>query len=274
MIEVSQSSVDTACSDLTNIILSAAKISLRQKKPIPNSKHRNKKWFDADLVKMRKNLINNAKHFAKQPKDPFVRGRFFKLRKAYAKLCKFKRKQFKISMLQKIDALHQNNPQEYWNLIREISNNKSLDNGNAIPPSCWLSHFIGLNTVRNSFKQRISFLEDQVSKLETQTCFNELDFKFSESEISKAISRLKCNKSPGIDRISNHMLKFGQHSLLPSLKKLFNCCLISGKYPSQWTTGLVTVLHKSGDISDPNNYRGITITNTIGKLFNSILNAR
>jgi hypothetical protein len=93
-------------------------------------------------------------------------------------------------MLQKIDALHQNNPQEYWDLIKKFSNNNSLHNENVIAPSCWLSHFIGLNTVRNSFKQRIGFLEDQVSKLETQTCFNELDFKFSESEISKAISGL------------------------------------------------------------------------------------
>lgn len=30
----------------------------------------------------------------------------------------------------------------------------------------------------------------------------------------------------------------------------------------------------SGDISDPNNYRGINITNIMGTLFNSILNSR
>ena len=177
-------------------------------------------------------------------------------------------------MLQKIDELHQNNPQEYWNLIRDISDKKLVDNGNAISASCWLTHFLTLNNVKDSFKQRIAVLEKQVSQLETRTCFNELDFQISESEISKAISGLKCNKSPGLDRISNHMLKYGQSSLLASLKKLFNCCLVNGRYPRQWTDGLITVLHKSGNTNDPNNYRGITITNTIGKLFNSILNSR
>jgi hypothetical protein len=38
--------------------------------------------------------------------------------------------------------------------------------------------------------------------------------------------------------------------------------------------GYITVLLKSGDVADPNNYRGLTITNAFGKLFNCILNNR
>jgi hypothetical protein len=37
---------------------------------------------------------------------------------------------------------------------------------------------------------------------------------------------------------------------------------------------LSSVIHKSGDAADPNNYRGITITSSVGKVFNSILNER
>ena len=47
-----------------------------------------------------------------------------------------------------------------------------------------------------------------------------------------------------------------------------------GLYPESWGEGYITVLHKAGDINNPNNYRGITITSAIGKLFNSILNKR
>ena len=70
------------------------------------------------------------------------------------------------------------------------------------------------------------------------------------------------------------MIKYGHNALLPSLKNIFNACLSHGLYPESWGEGYITVLHKAGDINNPNNYRGITITSAIGKLFNSILNKR
>jgi hypothetical protein len=38
--------------------------------------------------------------------------------------------------------------------------------------------------------------------------------------------------------------------------------------------GYITTIHKANDITDPNNYRGITVTSAVGKMFNSILNPR
>jgi hypothetical protein len=38
--------------------------------------------------------------------------------------------------------------------------------------------------------------------------------------MSRTIAKLKLNKSPGLDNISNNMLKNGQSILLPSLKKM------------------------------------------------------
>jgi hypothetical protein len=70
------------------------------------------------------------------------------------------------------------------------------------------------------------------------------------------------------------MLKNGQSILLPSLKKIFNACLSSGRYPKICDDGYITTIHKANDIADPNNYRGITVTSAIGKVFNSILNTR
>ena len=51
-------------------------------------------------------------------------------------------------------------------------------------------------------------------------------------EISKAISYLKSNKSPGLDNISNNMIKHSQTVLLKSLQKKINFCLSSGIYPN------------------------------------------
>jgi hypothetical protein len=41
-----------------------------------------------------------------------------------------------------------------------------------------------------------------------------------EKELSKAISHLKSNKSPGLDNISNNMIKYSQTVLLKSLQKI------------------------------------------------------
>lgn len=95
-----------------------------------------------------------------------------------------------------------------------------------------------------------------------------------EKELSKPISHLKSNKSPGLDNISNNMIKHSQTVLLKSLQKKINFCLSSGIYPNSQANGYITAIHKGNDPTDPNNYRGITITGAIGKVFNRVLSLR
>ena len=85
---------------------------------------------------------------------------------------------------------------------------------------------------------------------------------------------LKTNKAQGLDLVRNEMLKSGQQTLLKSLKKLFNLILVAGTYPSWWGVGRVVSIHKKGDMSDPSNFRGITISSAMGKLFNAVMNNR
>ena len=93
-----------------------------------------------------------------------------------------------------------------------------------------------------------------------------------EKELSKAISYLKSNKSPSLDNISNNMIKYSQTVLLKNLQtKTKQICLSSGIYPNSQANGYITAIHKGNDPTDPNNYRGITIT---GKVFNGVLSLR
>ena len=91
-----------------------------------------------------------------------------------------------------------------------------------------------------------------------------------EKELSKAISYFKSNKSPGLNNISNNMIKYSQTVLLKNLQKK----IISGIYPNSQANGYITAIHKGNDPTDPNNYRGITITGAIGKVFNEVLRLR
>jgi hypothetical protein len=93
-------------------------------------------------------------------------------------------------------------------------------------------------------------------------------------EIKGGITRLKAGKTGGPDLILNEFIKEGSNTLVLTLTKLFNKILNSGKFPKIWNFSLLTSIYKSGDHADCGNYRGISITSFLGKLFTSLLQKR
>ena len=70
------------------------------------------------------------------------------------------------------------------------------------------------------------------------------------------------------------MLKEGQSVIRPFLVTLFNKILETQYYPEEWSIGIITPLHKTGELDNPDNYRGITLDSCISKLFTRLLNNR
>ena len=56
--------------------------------------------------------------------------------------------------------------------------------------------------------------------------------------------------------------------------KLFNKILETGLFPDLWGDVIITPIHKSGSINTAENYRGISLLCTMGKLFTKVLNNR
>ena len=103
----------------------------------------------------------------------------------------------------------------------------------------------------------------------------ELDNPITRAEIIEKISSLKNNKAILFDRISDEIiLKVGKLILANPLLKLLNPIFNSTQYPSGWKLDILSPLHKSGEKSDPNNYRILAVSSCLGKLFNKILQRR
>ncbi len=120
-----------------------------------------------------------------------------------------------------------------------------------------------------------SILENKlIDLLNKETKVTNLDKPITFQELTKTIRQLKNRKATGPDCISNEMIKYSGDTLKESLLKLFNLTLTSTTFPDSWCHGYIVALHKSGDKSDPTNYRGITLSSCIGKLFTQILNNR
>ena len=70
------------------------------------------------------------------------------------------------------------------------------------------------------------------------------------------------------------MIKASCSYLLSVYEKFFNIILKAGIYPNTWCEGLLTLIIKSGDKSDPGNYRRICVSSCLEKFFSSIINQR
>ncbi|CAC5405872.1 unnamed protein product [Mytilus coruscus] len=81
----SQSEVDAALHSLHDILKMAANKSLKRKTKSRRNGIKSKPWFDKGLSTMRKELDHKSQMLAKYPKDPIIRGNFFKFRKLYGK---------------------------------------------------------------------------------------------------------------------------------------------------------------------------------------------
>ena len=85
----------------------------------------------------------------------------------------------------------------------------------------------------------------------------------SESFVFKQLKTLKTNKAISLNKISSRLIKDSAESIAPVLTRLFNRSLDSSVFPAIWKQGKVTALFKSGDKSDCNNYRPITVLPTV-----------
>jgi hypothetical protein len=81
----------------------------------------------------------------------------------------------------------------------------------------------------------------------------------SRIEVETVIAKLKKYKSPGSDRIPAELIHAGGEILLPAIHKLINSIWNKEELPNQWKEPIIVPIHKKGDKTDCNNYRGISL---------------
>ena len=99
-----------------------------------------------------------------------------------------------------------------------------------------------------------------------------LDKNFTIREILGGIKLLKSGKASAYDIVDNDLIKATASSISPILCDIFNRILTLEYVPILWGTSIIIPLFKSGEVFDPNNYRGISISSCISKLFTLLMN--
>ena len=133
---------------------------------------------------------------------------------------------------------------------------------------------------KSAFEQLLNTSEtDPVSGIHIATERSILDTTSLNSaitiqEVRLALLRANQGKALGDDRIPVKVLH--SNACVSYLVRLFNSCFQSAAVPDAWSRGIITPILKNAkeDPRDPLNYRGITVTSAVYKLFCSVLNQR
>ena len=89
-------------------------------------------------------------------------------------------------------------------------------------------------------------------------------------KVELAIGKLKSHKSPGINEIPAELIKTGGGTICGEIRKLITSIWKKEKLPEDWKESIIVPVHKKGDKTDCNNYRGISILPTAYKILSNI----
>ena len=203
-----------------------------------------------------------GKQLIKSPNNHFLRGQYFNLKWRYKATCKKEKRKSERKLLQNLENLHTYSNEEFWNLFKQYVT--------------WISNSPIIEWFRYKYlPQKTATWQNKTSQ--NRLTLNQLTLWAKEitiKEVKESIKYLKTKKAPGLNNITNEIIKCSGRNIIEQLQALFNNIMESGYYPTFWNQGLIFSIHKSGKKDDPNNYRGINLSNCLGKLFNTILNNR
>ena len=266
--------VDSAVGAINAFLTNVAKGSLKKRSSRRGGRRKQKKdyTFDKTVYNVRTQLhyVKNLKH--KYPHNRCIRDQYYSLKHMFEKEVKKHKVRLKEELLNQMNTFHDKDTRKYWDIFNKLRGGKNNTSKMVISADKWVNHYRSLYNKPLDYDNNI--LEELYSTERESTMQKQLDDDISDKEMYDAIKTIKTGKSPGPDAIINEMIKCGKFYLVPMLKKLFNHILHSECFPAEWKKGYIINIHKSGSMSDPNNYRGITLTSCLGKLFSIIMNAR
>ena len=271
--EVDELNIDQQICKGVEVLCKAAALKPRIKRTKKARRAKNKAWYTKDCAILKSQLRAATRVFERDPFNRNARDIVFSLKKEYKRILRKHKQEYKNTLVNKLENMIENNPLEYWKLVEKLKGAETEASPDDIDESEWLDHYTKLFSARSDPLDD-SKAQEQIDRLMAEPHFNELNYRITEKEVAYALRKLKMGKAVGIDRISGEMLRCAGTVVTPWLLRLFNDILLKGIYPQQWCVGIITSLFKSGETHDPNNYRGLTITSCLGKVYNSILNDR
>ncbi|UYV73803.1 hypothetical protein LAZ67_11000950 [Cordylochernes scorpioides] len=219
---------------------------------------RSRPWYDEECYTAKKKMKESLKLYLLQNnvvnKDLFITSK-----KKYLSLIKLKKNQYFDDIQNALcDA---RNASQFWKIIKSLKQRTTIK-GN-IPMCDWEDFY---RRLLSSPPIMDAYISPALSYMDA-----DLDAEISLIEVTTEISNLGKDKATGLDNIPNEAIKVLPDEYLILLTNIYNKILTTSSVPSR------TIIHpifKKGDPNIPSNYRGISLSSNLSKLFTSILKTR
>jgi hypothetical protein len=90
-------------------------------------------------------------------------------------------------------------------------------------------------------------------------------------EVELAIEKLKSHKSPGIDQIPAELIKAWGRTIRCAIHKFIISVWYKEELPEEWKKSIIVPIHRKGNKTNCNNYRGISLLPTTYTILSNIL---
>ena len=230
-------------------------------------------WADNDWKPLKKTFLRSKDKHNRNPSEA-NRINLINSRTEYRSYINRRQYLYEKSQTRKLLEAKLNNVKLYWRMLKEPTK-KSVSY--QISNKEFKDYFMKLSDPGDDFFRPDASITEELNEMltsELECAYEELNCEISCEEINKAIKALKSGKSAGEDLLLNEFFIHGSTTLMPYIQHLFNYIFSSGIFPSVWSDGLLVPLYKKGSSSNPDNFRGITLLSTLGKLFTRLLNMR
>jgi len=260
--------VNAACSFLNSILKDVIDIHAPQMKKKVKGKH--SPWLTLDLkleMNQRDVLLRKARK-SKAPND-------WKLYKQCRNRCNNKIRYEKENFNKTLIEENSNQPEKFWNIVKEIvpfkqnalkiKSTTNVDNKSKANNFCdffsTISHKIKKES--NKLKNFIWYEPDHFP-LRTVNVFRVQPI--TELFVAQQLKRLKKKKATGLDGIPPKFLKEISPIIAKPVCFIINLSLESCQIPNEWKLAKIVPIHKSGNISEANNFRPISILPVLSKV--------
>ena len=154
----------------------------------------------------------------------------------------------------------------FWRTVKKFRFKKA-NIFSSIKPQQWISHFKNLLCIPN-----LDYLTESIDDYREDGAFNDIfNQEFTMSELQNSIKCLKLGKSGGPDGLVAEMIINTTNGISTILLPLFNKILTLGEYPENWSLSILCPIHKSGSMSDPNNFRGVSLIDILNKILTGMM---
>lgn len=158
---------------------------------------------------------------------------------------------------------------EAWKVIKNLRTNEKLHtNIQLISQERWQEYYSKImKEDRQQFIQ-LNEIQEQIDGAEEN--IEEITLE----ELQGVMKTFKNGTAPGPGAINIELLKSAPIILHEYIVKMLNLCLHGDELPKQFKEGYISNVFKKGNKNECTNYRGITVLNTIGRLYGKVLKTR